>query len=47
MADGRKDRFECKWTMKKKDKPPKKWLESSPGATFELVTQDSYLDFVG
>ena len=39
--------FECKWTMKKKDKPPKKWLESYPGATFELVTPDSYLDFVG
>ncbi len=39
--------FECKWTMKKKDKPPKKWLESYPGATFELVTPDNYLDFVG
>jgi predicted AAA+ superfamily ATPase len=39
--------FECKWTTKKKDKPPKKWLESYPGATFELVTPDSYLDFVG
>jgi predicted AAA+ superfamily ATPase len=39
--------FECKWSMKKKDKPPKKWLESYPGATFELVTPDSYLDFVG
>jgi len=39
--------FECKWTMRKKDKPPKKWLESYPGATFELVTPDSYLDFVG
>ncbi len=39
--------FECKWTMKKKDKAPKKWLESYPGATFELVTPDNYLDFVG
>jgi uncharacterized protein len=39
--------FECKWAMKKKDKPPKKWLESYPGATFELVTPDNYLDFVG
>ncbi len=39
--------FECKWTTKKKDKPPKKWLESYPGATFELVTPDSYLEFVG
>jgi predicted AAA+ superfamily ATPase len=39
--------FECKWTMKKKDKPPKKWLESYPGATFELVTPDNYIEFVG
>ena len=39
--------FECKWSMKKRDKPPKKWLESYPGATFELVTPDNYLDFVG
>ncbi|PKN71695.1 MAG: hypothetical protein CVU54_01340 [Deltaproteobacteria bacterium HGW-Deltaproteobacteria-12] len=39
--------FECKWTSKKKNKPPKKWLESYPGATFELVTTDNYLDFVG
>jgi predicted AAA+ superfamily ATPase len=39
--------FECKWSMKKKDKPPKKWLESYPGATFELVTPDNYIEFVG
>ena len=39
--------FECKWTMKKKDKPPKKWLESYPDATFELVTPDNYIEFVG
>ena len=39
--------FECKWSSKKQDKPPKKWLGSYPGATFELVTPDNYLDFVG
>jgi uncharacterized protein len=39
--------FECKWTMKKKDKAPKKWVESYPGATFELVTPDNYIEFVG
>ena len=39
--------FECKWTVQKKDKPPRKWQESYPGATFELVTPDNYLDFVG
>jgi uncharacterized protein len=39
--------FECKWSPKKQDKAPKKWLESYPGATFTLVTPDNYLDFVG
>jgi len=39
--------FECKWTMKKKDKPPKKWLESYPDATFAVVTPDNYIEFVG
>lgn len=39
--------FECKWAPKQRVKPPKKWLESYPGATFELVTPDNYLDFVG
>jgi len=39
--------FECKWSSKKQDKAPKKWLESYPGATFDLVTPDNYLDFVG
>jgi hypothetical protein len=38
--------FECKWSSKQRKKPPKKWLESYPGATFELVTPDNYLDFV-
>lgn len=39
--------FEFKWSLKKRSKPPKKWLESYPGATFELVTPDNYLDFTG
>ncbi len=39
--------FECKWAPKQRVKPPNKWLESYPGATFELVTPDNYLDFVG
>jgi predicted AAA+ superfamily ATPase len=39
--------FECKWSSKQRVKPPKKWQESYPGATFELVTPDNYLDFVG
>jgi len=39
--------FESKWSVQKKDKPPRKWQESYPGAMFELVTPDNYLDFVG
>ena len=36
---------ECKWAPKPRVKPQKKWLESYPGTTFELVTPDNYLDF--
>ncbi len=39
--------FECKWSLKKQVKPPKKWQEAYPEATFTLVTPDNYLDFVG
>jgi len=39
--------FECKWSSKRRDKPPKKWRDSYPEATLERVTPDNYLDFVG
>lgn len=39
--------FECKWSPQKRIKPPGKWLESYPGATYEQITPDNYLDFVG
>jgi len=39
--------FECKWSSKRRDKPPKKWRGSYPEAQFERVTPDNYLDFVG
>lgn len=39
--------IECKWSSNQRVKPPKKWLESYPEATFELVTPENYLDFVG
>ena len=39
--------FECKWSATQRVKPPLKWSESYPGATFELVTPDNYLEFVG
>jgi uncharacterized protein len=38
--------FECKWTAQQRSKPPKKWLVAYPGATFEIVTPENYLDFV-
>ena len=37
--------FECKWS-EQRAKPPKKWLASYPGATFELILPENYLDFV-
>lgn len=39
--------YECKWTVKKKARPPKKWGEFYPGATFELITPDNYIHFIG
>ena len=39
--------FECKWSSKRRDKPPKKWRDSYPEAQFERVTPDNYLDFAG
>ena len=38
--------FECKWSPAQRVKPPKKWLASYPGATYDLITPDNYLDFV-
>lgn len=39
--------FECKWSASQRVKPPAKWQASYPGATFEVVTPDNYLEFVG
>lgn len=39
--------FECKWSVNQRVKPPLKWSEAYPGATFEVVTPDNYLEFVG
>ncbi len=38
--------YECKWSEKKKIKPPKDWLKTYPQASFEVVSQDNYLDFI-
>ncbi len=39
--------FECKWPASQRVKPPAKWRASYPDATFEVVTPDNYLEFVG
>lgn len=38
--------FECKWSVKKKIKPPKEWLKTYPQAEFKVITPDNYLDFI-
>lgn len=39
--------FECKWSLKKRERIPKKWLETYPDAGYSFITPDNYLDFVG
>ncbi|OGQ87300.1 MAG: hypothetical protein A2512_04430 [Deltaproteobacteria bacterium RIFOXYD12_FULL_56_24] len=39
--------FECKWSVGQRVKTPAKWRASYPDATFEVVTPDNYLEFVG
>lgn len=38
--------FECKWSPTHRVKMPKIWQETYPGATYEIITPDNYLDFV-
>lgn len=38
--------YEFKWSMKKNVIPPKDWLTTYPNATYEVITQENYLDFV-
>ena len=40
--------FECKWNPKKgdKQKAPKDWLGTYPEASYAVITQENYLDFV-
>ncbi|MEI6530416.1 MAG: ATP-binding protein [bacterium] len=37
--------FECKWSPIQRGRWPKKWRESYPEATLEMVTPENYLDF--
>ena len=45
--DGRLFGYECKWSPRKEVRPPAKWQASYPEAVFEVVTPETYLDFVG
>ena len=38
--------YEFKWSMKKKVKVPKAWSVNYPEASFEIIHQDNYLDWI-
>jgi len=38
--------YECKWSPGRQERLPRQWLESYPGASFEVVTPENYLPFV-
>lgn len=37
--------FECKW-KEQNIKPPREWIEKYPGASFDVITRENYLDFI-
>ncbi len=37
--------FELKWT-KKKEAPPKEWVQAYPNASYHVISRDNYLDFI-
>jgi hypothetical protein len=43
---GRLTGFECKWSPKSKLKAPKDWLQSYPGAGFEVVTRANWMEYL-
>jgi len=43
--DGKLHGYEIKWKTRR-TKPPKDWLSAYPGATYDVVTKDNYLDFI-
>lgn len=42
---GRLSGFEVKWKVRR-GKPPKDWTTAYPGASFEVIHQENYLDFI-
>ena len=45
-ADGRLAAFEIKWNPKRRAKLPTAFAAAYPGATFEIVTRESYAEFL-
>jgi predicted AAA+ superfamily ATPase len=45
--DGQLSAFEFKWNQNKKPKVPAAWSGAYPEATFEVISSDNYLEFVG
>jgi len=38
--------YEIKWSPRKKIKPPKDWLKTYPNASWQLITQENFLEFI-
>lgn len=45
-SGGRLRGFEFKWKPIKKTKPPKDWLKTYGNATYEIITEENYRDFI-
>lgn len=44
--DGRLSGYAFKWNPRKKARPPKTWLNTYAGATWELIHPENFLSFV-
>ena len=38
--------YEAKWSPRKPPRPPRQWLEAYPNADYQVITPETYLDFV-
>jgi predicted AAA+ superfamily ATPase len=45
--DGSLFGFDFKWSDNRRVRPPKSWTEAYPEASWQKVTQENYLDFIG
>lgn len=44
--EGRLFGYECKWSHRKTVAAPKSWMSAYPGAEFEVITPENYLEFL-